>query len=514
MSIASHRKAQECPTAMALADERQTLSWAQLDDILNRAGNALLALDLGQNRRVAVYSENSVETIIAHLAAIAVGVSTVPVNFHLTSAEVAYILTDSGADAVFVGPETAETAVRAAAHAGVGTVIGWRCGGEFPITQWDKWLADAAATEPATDMAPKPFLHYTSGTTGRPKATETPPASFAGGATVAEHFERLAAIPPLADGPALVVSPLYHTGPLASVRALGTGTPLVVLGRFAPEKTLSAIEQFRVTTSMMVPTHFQRLLKLPPEIRDTYDVSSLQFVGHTGAACPVDVKRQMIDWFGPVLLEAYGATEAGTTNAITSQEWLEHPGSVGKTQPPFELVVVDEDDRELGPGEVGQLYFRDTTGRGIVYANDPEKTRAAHREPGVFTLGEMGYYDDYGYVYITDRVSDMVVSGGVNIYPAEAEIVLVEYPGVADVAVIGVPHEEMGEELKALVVPSDPANPPDTDLLDRYCRGRLAGYKCPRSYDVVEDIGRNSMGKISKRNLRTPYWPTERTIGG
>jgi acyl-CoA synthetase (AMP-forming)/AMP-acid ligase II len=289
---------------------------------------------------------------------------------------------------------------------------------------------------------------------------------------------------------------------------------VVVLSRFDPEAVLRAIETWRVKSSVMVPTHFQRLLALPAETRARYDLSSLVAVSHTGAACPADVKRRMIDWFGPVLIEAYGATESGTTNTITSEEWLRKPGSVGKTVAPFEPVVVAEDGRRLGPGEVGQLYFRDTTGRGIVYHNDPDKTRAAHLEPGVFTLGEVGYVDDEGYVFITDRVSDMVVSGGVNIYPAEAEQVLLQHPDIADVAVIGAPNVEMGEEVKALIVPRDLAAPPELGAVDRFCRERLAGFKCPRSYEVVADIGRNAMGKVNKRELRRRYWPTDRTIGG
>jgi long-chain acyl-CoA synthetase len=253
---------------------------------------------------------------------------------------------------------------------------------------------------------------------------------------------------------------------------------------------------------------------LPADVRGRYDLSSLVAVAHTGAACPRDVKREMIAWFGPVLIEAYGATEAGTTNMITSQEWLRKPGSVGKTLGPFELIVVAEDGSRLGANAVGQLYFRDTTGRGIVYHNDPEKTRAAHLEPGVFTLGEVGYVDEDGYVFITDRVSDMIVSGGVNIYPAETEQVLLQHPGVADAAVVGAPNSEMGEEVKALVVPRSVGAPPDAADLDRFCRVRLAGFKCPRSYEFVADIGRNAMGKINKRELRRRFWPSDRTIGG
>jgi acyl-CoA synthetase (AMP-forming)/AMP-acid ligase II len=287
-----------------------------------------------------------------------------------------------------------------------------------------------------------------------------------------------------------------------------------VLGRFDAERTLAAIDEFKINTVMMVPTHFQRLLALPRTVRDTYDVSSIRMIAHTGAACPVHLKRQMIDWFGPVLFEAYGATEAGTTNAITSQEWLEHPGSVGRCVPPFEVVVADDDGKRLGPNAVGNLYFRDASGRGIIYHNDPEKTAAAHLEPGVFTLGEVGYVDDEGYVFITDRQSDMVVSGGVNIYPAEAEQVLIEHPGVRDVACVGVPDADLGEQLKALVVPFEPARPPTAQELIEFCRHKMAGYKVPRSVEIVADIGRNSMGKVNKRALRAPYWPSDRTIGG
>jgi acyl-CoA synthetase (AMP-forming)/AMP-acid ligase II len=288
---------------------------------------------------------------------------------------------------------------------------------------------------------------------------------------------------------------------------------LVVLGRFDAEATLCAIDEHQIASTVMVPTHFARLLALDEAVRARYDVSSLRLVAHTGSACPIDVKRGMIAWWGPVFVEAYGATESGTTNMITSPEWLEHPGSVGRTLPPFELVVVGEDGAELGPTEIGVLYFRDGSGRGIVYHNDPEKSAAAHRAPGVFTLGEMGYVDDDGYVYITDRISDMVVSGGVNIYPAEAEQVIVEHPSVADVACIGVPSDEMGEALMALVVPADAELPPSAEEIVAFCRDRIAHYKCPRTVVFVGDLGRNSMGKLNKRALRAPYWPSERTIG-
>jgi long-chain acyl-CoA synthetase len=504
----------EADGGTALADERVSYGWAQLDDLLTRAVNALQALDLGPERRVAIFAENAAEAVAAHLAGILAGASTVPVSFHLTDAEVAYVLEDSAAAVLLVGPETAATGAAAAAATGVTQVYGWRT--EEPgVASWEELLAGSSTEPPSQDIRPLPHLHYTSGTTGRPKGVETPPSMFAGGGTVAEHLANIAANPMLAlGGTALIVGPMYHTGPLSTVRNVLGGMGVVVLGRFEPEATLRAIQDHRITTTVMVPTHFQRLLALPADVRAKFDTSSLLALVHTGAACPVEVKRAMIDWLGPVLYEAYGGTEAGTTNSITSQEWLDHPGSVGRTMPPFEVVIVDEGGNEVLAGERGQIYFRDTTGRGVVFRNDPEKTESVHLQEGVFTLGEVGYVDSDGYLYITDRTSDMIVSGGVNIYPAEAEQALLTHPDVADVACIGIPHDEMGEQLHGLVVPADPSAPPGVDDLIEHCRGAIAGFKVPRSIELVSDLGRNAMGKINKRTLRAPYWPTERTIGG
>jgi acyl-CoA synthetase (AMP-forming)/AMP-acid ligase II len=502
---------------LALADARVALDWAEFDDALHRAAQLFLALGasdaLGREKRVTVFAENSAETVIAHLGALFAGVSTVPANFHLTASELAYILSDSGSRVLCTGPETAEVAIAAARAAEDVRVIGWRCTDLAGIESWEGWLAAVSPEPPPDDIAPRPHLMYTSGTTGRPKGTDLPPTMFAGGATMREHRASLAKNPFAMFGTHLVVGPMYHTGPLSGVRLVGAGVPVVVLGRFDAEATLAAIEQHRVETSVMVPTHFARLLALPADTRARYDVSSLKLVVHTGSACPIDVKRRMIDWWGPVLFEAYGATEVGTTCMITASEWLEHPGSVGRPIPPFEAIVLDDDDNQLGPNSEGRLCFRDATGRGIVYHNDPEKSAAAHVAPGVFTLGEIGHIDDDGYVFITDRFSDMVVSGGVNLYPAETEAVLVQHPLVDDVAVIGVPHDEMGEELKALVVALDPSKPPSEAELLAFCREQISHLKCPRSVDFVTTLHRTTMGKLDKRQLRAPYWPTERTIG-
>ena len=505
MPAFSRLAARDRPGETALIAGERSFGWAEVDSVLNRAAGVLLSADLGPARRVAVFAENAAETAFAHLGGLLGGASTVPVSFHLTAAEAAYILEESGSRILFVGPETARRGVQAAQTAGVETVVGWGEGLPREVVRWDRWLAEGPDTDPPDTVTPRPNLLFTSGTTGRPKGTELPPTMFAGGATMAEHLEALRGTRFAKHGTHLVVGPMYHTGPLSGLRTLATGVPTVILGRFDAEGTLAAIERHRVETSVMVPTHFVRLLSLPTAVRDRYDVSSLKLVAHTGAKCPEDVKRAMIDWWGPIFVDAYGATEVGTTCSITSEDWLTHPGSVGRPVPPFEALVVDHDDRPVPPNVEGRLYFRDTTGRGVVYHNDPEKSRAAHLAPGVFTLGEMGYIDDDGFVYITDRFSDMVVSGGVNLYPAEAENVIIEHPGVADVACIGIPHHEMGEEMRALVVATDGWTP-DGDAIVAFCRERLSRLKCPRSVEFVDDLGRSAMGKLNKRALRGPYW--------
>jgi long-chain acyl-CoA synthetase len=500
--------AAERPDEIALRDENHAFTWADVDDSLNRVTNGLLGLELGPDRRIAVFAENSAETAFANLGGLLAGASVVPVNFHLTAEEVAYILNDSDAQVLFADAKTAERALAAAADSPIHTVIAWDSDAAPGLTQWAPWLAASSAAEPPADMAPQPNLLYTSGTTGRPKGTPLPPTMFAGGDTIAEHLANMAAgLKAGGDaGVHLVIGPMYHTGPLSGARGLAGGQCSVILGRFDAENTLRAIQDYQVGNSVMVPTHFVRLLALPEEVRSKYDLSSLIRVAHTGAKCPVDVKRSMIEWWGPVFFDAYGASEVGTTCMITSEEWLEHPGSVGKAVPPFEAIVLDEQGNPVDPGVEGQLYFKDATGRGVVYHNAPEKAAEAHIAPGVFTLGEIAYMDADGYVYITDRFSDMVVSGGVNIYPAEAEHVLLEHPGVLDVACIGVPHPEMGEELKALVIPSDASSPPEPQEVLDWCRERLSHYKCPRTLELVDDLGRTAMGKINKRKLRAPYW--------
>ena len=503
--------ASDLPDEIALRDDREALTWSVVGDALDRVANRLLATDLGVRRRVAVFAENANETALAHLGGLLGGASTVPVNFHLTSAEAAYIISDSESRIVFVGPQTVARALEAVGSIETSTgdrptVVAWRCPETVGVIHWTEWVGAGAVGDPPLDIEPLPNMLYTSGTTGLPKGTELPPSMFAGGATMIEHIEALKLNRYAAFGTHLVVGPMYHTGPLSGMRLLVAGKASVILDRFDAEKALQTIHEYRTESAVMVPTHFIRLLALPDEVKAKYDVTSMKMVAHTGAVCPVDVKRAMIEWWGPIFIDAYGATEVGTTCSITSKEWLEHQGSVGRAMPPFEALVLDDDNKPVAPNVEGRLYFRDATGRGVIYPNDPVKTAAAHIAPGDFTLGEIGYIDDEGYVFITDRFSDMVVAGGVNIYPAEAEQVLLRHPGVADVACIGIPHAEMGEELNALVIPADPDSPPNLGELIAFCRDHLSHYKCPRSVEIVEDLGRNSMGKVNKRSLRAPYW--------
>lgn len=506
----AQKLAQERPDEVAIRDEDRALLWAEVDDILNRVATGINTCDLGASARIAVFAENSVETAMANLGGLVGGASVVPVNFHLTAEEVAYILEDAGVQLLFAGGNTVARALAAAQLAEVPTVIAWHTdetdGSDESALHWEAWLAQQSGEPADESRAPQPNLLYTSGTTGRPKGTELPPTMFAGGATIAEHLANLQADPRGDQGRHLVVGPMYHTGPLSGARLLAAGVSSVILGRFDAEKTLKAIQDYQVGNSVMVPTHFVRLLALPDEIKQKYDLSSLVRISHTGAKCPVDVKKAMIEWWGPVFTDAYGASEVGTTCMISSEEWLENPGSVGRAVPPFTALIIDEDGNELGPNEEGRLYFADETGRGVVYHNDAEKSAAAHIRPGVFTLGEIAYMNEAGYVFITDRFSDMVLSGGVNIYPAEAEQVLIEHPAILDVACIGVPHAEMGEELKALAIAKD--QPVDAAEVLNWCREHLSHYKCPRSLEWVEDLGRNTMGKINKRKLRAPYWPS------
>jgi acyl-CoA synthetase (AMP-forming)/AMP-acid ligase II len=515
VTAAIRARAQAHPAGLALADDSGTRTWAQVADDLERAAGALLAVAPEPSQRVSVIGENAIPTLEAHAAALTVGVGTVATARQLRASELVDQYADAGVVCAIAGPGSLPAVREAAAQAGRPTVVAHGTEAPDGVLAWADWLASAPPVPPdAGQRPPRPLLVYTSGTTGRARGAEvrwtvTLPH------TAAEYVAAITAESGFPPGPHLVVGPMQHNAPLTSVRHLLAGQPVIILGRFDAETILRLIEQHRVTSSVMVPTHLQRLLALPAQVRDRYDVSSLRLVSQTGSACPPDTKLAMINWFGPILTESYGGSESGTLCRIDSAEWLAHRGSVGRPRPPFEVVVLDEQNREQPAGQVGVLGFRAPEGRGPRYHADPEKTKKAYIAPGVFTLGDVGYVDQDGYVYITDRITDMVVSGGVNLYPAESEKVLVTHPAVAEVAVIGVPHPDLGESLLALIVPAaGSGDPPDAAGLAAWCRDRLAPYKVPRAYEFRTELIYNAMGKPDKKAMRAPYWSTDRTIAG
>ena len=503
MTFAAALAAQR-PDEIALRATDGDWTWAQVDAALRPLVNGMLAARYRPKRRVAIYAENSGQTVLYYAAATLAGCSAVAVNYHLTPEETAYILTHSQADLLIVDDSTAERGWVAARLAGVPAVVGGSGAvtGAISLEQATKFIGDA---EPPTSHEPRPTMVYTSGTTGTPKGVELPWTSWVGGADIDEHVERLAQNSMVAHGRHLIVGPMYHSGPITGTRLFLGGAPVTVLGRFDGEKFLATIERDRIGSTIVVPTHLQRVMALPPPARDAHDLSSLTFMLQVGAKFPEPDKRAAIEWLTAagrpdVLFESYGASEVGTTCMISAVEWLERPGSVGRAVPGFEAMILDEDDKPAPPGTEGRLFFR-ADGHGMSYVDG---TGTSAGEP--FTLGEIGVMDEAGYVWITDRASDMVVSGGVNIYPAEAEKVLAAHPGVADVACIGVPHPDLGEALVALVVPIDPFNEPAAEDLLAHCRDNLTLYKCPREILFVEALQRTPVGKVDKKAMRAPFW--------
>ena len=524
VTAAIRARAEADPEGIALADDSGTRTWTEVAGDLERAAGALLAVAPGPSQRVSVIGDNAIATLEAHAAALTVGVGTVATSRQLRAGELADQYADAGVVCAITGPGSLDAVREAAATAGLRTIIthGARTpdstsapdstGTPDGVLPWADWLESAPPVPPgAGQRPPRPLLVYTSGTTGRARGAEVR-WTVKVPQTAAEYVAAITAESAFPPGPNLVVGPLQHNAPLTSVRHLLAGQQVIILGRFDAEAILRLIAQHGVTSSVMVPTHFARLLALPEQVRDRYDISSLRLVSQTGSACPAEVKLAMINWFGPILTESYGGSESGTLCRIDSREWLAHRGSVGRPRAPYQVLVLGSDGRELPPREVGVLGFRAPEGRGPRYHADPEKTKNAYIAPGVFTLGDVGYVDEDGYVYITDRIADMVVSGGVNLYPAESEKVLVSHPAVAEVAVIGVPHPDLGESLLALVVPS--GAPPDPAELEAYARERLAPYKVPRAYEFRAELIYNAMGKPDKKAMRAPYWTSERTIAG
>jgi long-chain acyl-CoA synthetase len=476
-------------------------TFAELNANANRLARALRGRGLSPGDGVAILCANRAEFAEVLAATQRAGLRLTPVNWHLTAPEAGYIVDDCEARAFVADARFAGIAAEVADLAPA-TEIRLAVGG--PITGFDSY-DDVLAPESGDDIT-DPVLGssmlYTSGTTGRPKGVyrrDTPPTSAATldifGYRPGEDLH-------------LCTGPLYHAAPLAFSLAspLNAGVGTVLMDGWEPEAMLRLIEDHRVTHTHLVPIMFHRLLAVPEDVRGKYDVSSLRMVIHGAAPCPVPVKHGMIEWFGPVLFEYYAATE-GLGTFVDSTAWLERPGTVGR--PLGDMVVVrDDDGAPTAPGVVGTVFLKaPPTGR-FEYFKAAEKTASAYaQDDAFFTLGDMGYVDDDGWLFLTDRTANLIISGGVNVYPAEIDAVLLTHPAVGDAATIGVPHPEWGEEVKAVIeLKPDIAPSPElaADLL-ALCRRELAGYKCPRSVDFVDHLPREDNGKIYKRKLRDQY---------
>ncbi|MEU7133489.1 acyl-CoA synthetase [Streptomyces sp. NPDC046261] len=482
-------------------------SWTagRLHEAANRLVHGLRAAGLREGDSFATVLPNGPEFLTAHLAATQAGFYLVPVNHHLLAPEIAWIVADSGARVLIAHERWAATATAAADEAGlpapgrhaVGDIAGFR-----PYAA----LLDGRPATPPAGRTLGWVMNYTSGTTGRPRGIRRPLTGRPPEESHLGGFLGIFGIRPFDGNVHLVCSPLYHTAVLQFAAAsLHIGHRLVLMDKWTPEEMLRLIDTHRCTHTHMVPTQFQRLLALPEDVRASYDVSSLRHAVHGAAPCPEHVKRAMIDWWGPCVEEYYAASEGGGAFA-TAKEWLRRPGTVGRAWPISELAVLDDDGRPVPPGELGTVYMRMTTGR-FAYHKDAAKTEK-NRIGDFFTVGDLGHLDEDGYLFLRDRKIDMIISGGVNIYPAEIESVLLAHPAVADAAVFGIPHDDWGEEVKAVVEAAD-GHRPDEELaatLLAHCARRLAGYKRPRSVEFIASMPRDPNGKLYKRHLREPYW--------
>ena len=501
--------AQQDPAPLAVAMDDGT-EWTRGDMLAecNRIANGLRALGMKRGDVLAVMLPNCAEMLAVNLAALQSGFYLVPINWHLAGPEVAYILSDSGAKAFIshelIGPvaqaAVAETDIPAVARIGIGSIDGF---GDY--RQW----VDAQSADMPEERSSGAVMNYTSGTTGNPKGVRRPLGDMDPD-EAGEMFSwsmRIFGIEPLAGNVHITGSPLYHTAVMVWASAsMQIGHPVVLMAKWEAEDMLRLIEKYKVTHSHMVPTQFRRLLLLPDDIKSKYDLSSLRHMIHAAAPCPPEIKRQMLDWWGSVIYEYYAATEGGGT-MVTPEEWLRHPGTVGKAWMGGEIKIYDDDGKQLPAGEQGTVYMLSNPQTDFEYKGDKNKTQK-NRLGDFFTVGDVGYLNDEGYLFLCDRKIDMIISGGANIYPAEVENVLIQNPKVVDVAVFGIPNDDWGEEIKAAVQlqPGVPKNEDTTRELMDFCSERLAKMKLPRTIDYLDELPRDPNGKLYKRRLRDPYW--------
>jgi acyl-CoA synthetase (AMP-forming)/AMP-acid ligase II len=495
--------------AVIMADGTGLVTYGELEARSRQVARLLASLGVGPADHVAIMLANRPEYFEIAWGAQRAGTYWTPVNWHLTAEEAAYIVADSGATVLFASPETAEVAAR---MPGLRVFVTGGERADLPgVTSYEAAIAGLSAEpiDPESGDAAEiegSTVFYSSGTTGRPKgimrAAEFPP--FGAGVPLDLVMRLVFGFGP--DSVYLCPGPLYHAAPLGfSMGTHRAGGTVVLMDRFDPAGCLRAIEAHQVTHTQFVPTHFVRMLRLPDPQRRAFDLSTLEIVIHAAAPCPVDVKQAMIAWFGPVIWEYYAGSEGNGMTVIGTEEWLSHPGSVGRGIS-GSVHILDEDGAEQPVGQDGLIYF---DGGAFEYRNDPDKTAGSRNEQGWSTLGDIGRLDAEGFLYLSDRRTDLIISGGVNIYPREVEEALIGHPAVADVAVIGVPDPDMGQSVLAVVQPTG-SEPGSADLaaeLIAHCRGRLAGFKCPRSVEFVAELPRTPTGKLLRRQLRAERQP-------
>jgi fatty-acyl-CoA synthase len=503
--LGSQAAAQPDATAVIMGGSGETLTYREVDERSNQLAQLLYQRGLREGDHIAILMENHPRYLEVAWAAQRSGLYYTALNRHLRQQEIQYILDDCGATALICTVAMAgEIASLDMSQVPTRLVIDGELDG---FESYEEQTATQPVTRLEEETEGREML-YSSGTTGKPKGVQkalprTPPGDpTAAPVQIASNMVRSGIGP---GSVYLSPAPLYHSAPLVyCMSMLRLGATVLIMEHFDPLECLELIERYHVTHAQFVPTMFVRLLQLPEADRLRFDLSSLRLVLHAAAPCPVPVKQRMLEWWGPIIDEYYAGTEDIGATFISAQEWLAHPGSVGRPMSP--VHIVGPDGNELPAMSEGTVYFEG--GRPFEYHNDPDKTASISNQQGWRTLGDMGYVSEDGYLYLTDRASHMIISGGVNIYPQEAENVLTAHPAVADVAVIGVPDQEMGEAVRAVVVPLDPAAAGDelAAELIAHCRSQLAGYKCPRAVDFVDELPRDPNGKLYKRLLKERYW--------
>lgn len=503
MHPSAHAISTPSKPAIIMATSGETIDYVTLEAASNQSAHALRNLGLARGDIVATLFDNGPEVFLFGLAAQRTGLYLTSISNKLSAADIRYILEDCGGKILVASDSCRALALQAISGKSTIEIFSWSAGAD-KMRQWQALAKHQPAT-PIKDQSPGTDMLYSSGTTGRPKGVKF---SLPEGAI--NHQTPLMAMGTSLYGMGpdtiyLSTSPLYHAAPLRwamTVHRLG-GT-VIVMERFDAETALELIQRYRVTHATFVPTHFVRMLKLPEDVRESYDMSSLKVVVHAAAPCPVPVKQAMLDWWGPIIHEYYSGTETCGITALSAAEWLAKPGSVGRAVLGT-LKITDDAGNELPLGSEGNVCFAD--GPAFQYHNDPEQTAKAYDRNGWATLGDIGRVDEDSYLFLTDRKSFMIISGGVNIYPQEIENWLVTHPKVADVAVIGVPDEEMGERVLAIVQPATGvADGPELgDELRSYVRAALGGVKTPRSFEFKADLPREPTGKLMKRTLMDEY---------